>query len=154
MSTSQIEQLELNKSTNPATYSPATQPGLELDFLEHLTDGVMVVDIQNRVIAINQALTRLLGWEGAEMLGKPCSLFLGCQDPNSGTPLCQGFCPAHALWLNNGCNDNSPDHKAMYRELSISCKDSSTLEVSVSHSRMWLEEVSHADSQLEQVKSI
>jgi signal transduction histidine kinase len=150
MSTSQIGQIELNKSKDPATYSPAIQPGLELDFLEHLTDGVMVLDTQTRVIAINQALTRILGWESADMLGKPCAPFLGCQDPNSGTPLCQGFCPAHALWLNsNGSNHNHHDNQTLYRELSVSCKDGSRREVSVSHSKMWLEEVKPLESQPE-----
>ena len=152
MSTSQIEQLELNKSKNPVTYNPATQRGLELDFLEHLSDGVMVLDTQNLIIATNRAFTRILGWESAEIIGKPCSQFLGCQDPNSGTPLCQGFCPAHALWLTNGSNHINHDNQANYRELSVSCIDGSRRELSVSYSKLWLEEVSEPDNRTEEDK--
>lgn len=43
------------------------------------TDGIVQVDGAGRVVRLNPALSRLLGLEPAEALGRPCAEVLGCE---------------------------------------------------------------------------
>lgn len=60
------------------------ESAVKLEFLEHLSDGVLVLDRQMVIRAVNRALEKLLGWTPAELIGRTCSDFFGYELP--GTP--------------------------------------------------------------------
>ena len=47
---------------------------LSATVLEHIADGVMVVDVDGRIVAVNPAFTQITGYTEAEALGQPSSL--------------------------------------------------------------------------------
>ncbi len=42
-----------------------------------IQEGVFIVDPQGRIVMVNEAMTRLTGYETGELVGRPCALF-GC----------------------------------------------------------------------------
>jgi transcriptional regulator with PAS, ATPase and Fis domain len=80
----------------------------ENHFLETLINalpcGVMVVDEDRRIQAVNDALERILGVSGKAVLGKRCGEALGCVYARGQYPHCGAFhacesCPTRALAL-------------------------------------------------------
>jgi signal transduction histidine kinase len=127
-------------------YSKTIQPTLELGFFEHLSDGVMVLDGLHRILAINSALTHMVGWEKDELIGKPCLQIFGCQHPDNGMPMCQGFCPAQAAWLDTDARkEDLPNHL----EVSINCKGGGRRHMSVSFSALRLDGVNGKSAEAE-----
>ena len=53
---------------------------LDLGFLELLGEGVMVLNRARLIVGTNTAFERLLGWTQAELVGRPCAFFFGCQE--------------------------------------------------------------------------
>lgn len=47
--------------------------------IEAITDGVVLIDAQRKVLQINPAAKQLSGWPGDEALGRSCWEVLGCQ---------------------------------------------------------------------------
>ena len=47
---------------------------LSATVLEHIADGVMVIDAANRIVAVNPAFTRITGYGEAEAFGQPSTL--------------------------------------------------------------------------------
>jgi PAS domain S-box-containing protein len=54
---------------------------VRLEFLEHLSDGVLVLDRQMVIRAVNGALEKLLGWTPSELIGRTCADFFGYELP-------------------------------------------------------------------------
>src|SRR5690242_17393529 len=100
-------------------------PGL--GFLEYLTEGVLVLDGDRNIRAVNSALERMLGWSAAELVGLHCHNLFGCQHPTSGTSLCDNLCPLLRLW--------PPDKQKqpiVYQEISFATKNGERREMSAS----------------------
>ncbi len=65
------------------TSSQAFQNSMEnqapaLGFLEYLAEGVMILDSDRVIRAVNSALERMLGWSAAELYGVSCQQIFGC----------------------------------------------------------------------------
>src|SRR4051812_1335586 len=101
-----------------------TREDLDLGFLELLSEGVMVLNRARFVVGTNTAFERLLGWTQAELVGRPCAFFFGCQEPDSRTALCEHLCPFM-------CLQTLPLEKntVHYQDLSIAHKDGHRLVV-------------------------
>ena len=89
--------------------------------LETMADGVFVMDTQRVVRRWNRAMERLTGYSRAETVGRPCGVFPWLQfeerdEPALGGPYCRLFAA--------GAMDRS--------ELTVSCKDGTTLPVLIS----------------------
>ncbi len=141
MNTNRTEQLRIRSADDPDSPDQIdpVRPALGLGFLEHLSDGVMVLDSLLRIVATNSAITEMLGWQGEELLGKPCMQFLGCQDSENCMPMCQGFCPAQLIWEPENQVEGSP---TTYRELSVQCKNGTRRDVNINFSAIRLGSVS------------
>ncbi|OON64695.1 sensor domain-containing diguanylate cyclase [Massilia sp. KIM] len=53
---------------------------LSATVLEHIADGVMVLDVQGRIVAVNPAFTRITGYGEAEAVGQHSSLTRGTRN--------------------------------------------------------------------------
>lgn len=56
------------------------------------SDGVLLIDQQYRVVAINPALERMIGWNSDEVTGRPCQDVLRCTNCSQ-TPCSDSGCP-------------------------------------------------------------
>jgi PAS domain S-box-containing protein len=45
--------------------------------MEGMDDGVIVLDVQNRVVDLNPAVQRILGWPASQVIGRPAAEVLG-----------------------------------------------------------------------------
>src|SRR4051794_19392156 len=61
----------------------------ELGFLEYLAEGVLILDQDCRIKAVNQALVRMLGWSAQELIGQNCYEVRGGRHPVAGTAVCE-----------------------------------------------------------------
>ncbi len=59
--------------------------------IHNAADGIAVIDRQRRIVDINPALERLLGWSREEVLGMPCAELLYSRSP--GEDICEKGCP-------------------------------------------------------------
>ena len=66
---------------------------LNLGFLEFLSEGVLVINSAKNIVGVNSAFERLLGWTEAELIDRPCQLFLKCQDHDAIDGFCDNLCP-------------------------------------------------------------
>jgi DNA-binding CsgD family transcriptional regulator len=64
-----------------------------LDILGRTTDAMVAIDAQLRIIAWNDAATKLLGYSSEEALGKPCHEILQWRN-RCGDTICDGSCPS------------------------------------------------------------
>lgn len=64
-----------------------------LDVLGRTADAMIAIDAELRIVAWNEAATKLLGYPASEALGKPCHEILAWRD-RCGDAVCNGFCPA------------------------------------------------------------
>jgi PAS domain S-box-containing protein len=96
------------------------------EFIEYLAEGVLVLDHNLMVVAANQAVERMLGWKGSELIGRYCQNILCCQDLATNTPLCQNLCPLMAL------HRNSPNKLPHFQELSVATKSGERRKISIS----------------------
>ena len=55
------------------------------------TDGILLLDGQQRIMAMNPALERMTGWKAHEAMGRPCSEVLVCRNI-SGAVICETDC--------------------------------------------------------------
>ncbi|VAW07619.1 hypothetical protein MNBD_ACTINO02-686 [hydrothermal vent metagenome] len=67
-----------------------------LDMLGRTDDAMVAIDGEMRIIAWNDAATRLLGYDSADVLGRPCHEIL-CWRDRCGDTICDGQCPASVL---------------------------------------------------------
>ncbi len=100
---------------------------LDLGFLEYLADGVLILDSERTIIAVNSALERLVGWSANELIGQACHTFMGCQHPGTANGLCDNLCPLLKLWATE-----AQKQAVQYDEVSISTKTGERREVSAS----------------------
>ncbi len=56
-------------------YSTNQKVFADLGFLEHLNDGVLVVDSNYHIQAINRSMESLFGWQASELINKSCREF-------------------------------------------------------------------------------
>ncbi len=70
-------------------------------WLDHLFDGVYVVDLQKRIQYWNAAAEELTGFSAEQVCGTRCSDSILEHVDFSGKPLCKAGCPLHAT-LQNG----------------------------------------------------
>ncbi len=66
---------------------------LNSGFIEYLSDGVLILDAQQVIRAVNPALENLLGLKAAEMLGQTCRELFNCQHAPQDTEECRALCP-------------------------------------------------------------
>jgi PAS domain S-box-containing protein len=85
-------EFEVTPKIEPATAAP-NEEKFNLGFLEVLSEGVIVIDVDRRVIGVNSAFERLLGWSESELVGRPCHLFFGCKEYETGNDYCDNLCP-------------------------------------------------------------
>lgn len=104
-----------------------------LGFLEYLAEGVMILDSDRVIRAVNSALERMLGWSAAELYGVSCQQIFGCQHPITTTSLCSNLCPLLALRV--GENLGEPVH---YQEISVATRSGERREVSASFATLEL----------------
>jgi len=77
----------------------AIEPGIEgslvalLDVMGRTADAMVAIGPDLRVIAWNDAATKLLGYTPQEVLGRPCHEIL-CWRDRCGDAVCEGMCPA------------------------------------------------------------
>lgn len=64
--------------------------------LEHLSDGVYVVDTQRRIVYWNRGAERITGYSREDVLGRSCSDNVLMHVDESGKQLCISGCPLHA----------------------------------------------------------
>ena len=76
---------------NPNSNAPV------LGFLEYLAEGVMILDSERVIRAVNSSLERMLGWGASELFGVRCQDIFDCQHPITTTTLCSNLCPLIAL---------------------------------------------------------
>ena len=98
-----------------------------LGFLEYLAEGVMILDSERIIRAVNSSLERMLGWSASELFGVRCQDIFDCQHPITSTSLCSNLRPL--LVLHSGDFLNHPVH---YQEISIATKSGERREVSAS----------------------
>ncbi len=67
-----------------------------LDVLGRTGDAMVAIDGAMRIIAWNGAATTLLGYDAADVLGRPCHEIL-CWRDRCGDTVCDGQCPASEL---------------------------------------------------------
>ena len=105
-----------------------------LDFLEYLSDGVLVLNQQQQIVAANHVATRILGWSNQELVGEFCHNLFSCQHSFSGQGLCEIDCPNQPFW-SELVKQGELDLKASsinHTELLLKCKDGGQAEVRVS----------------------
>ena len=72
---------------------------LSANVLEHIADGVMVLDLHGRIAAINPAFTRITGYGEDEALGRESSITRGAGAPSGSEPPGRHLADPHAaLW--------------------------------------------------------
>lgn len=73
----------------------------QTDFINHLSDGVLVLNAQRQIIAANPAMENLLELTAGEMFGKSCVQVIGCPalKPFSNA-ICHTICPLKSLTSN------------------------------------------------------
>ena len=64
-----------------------------LDILGRTSDAMVAIDSEMRIIAWNDAATKLLGYSSAEVLGRPCHEILQWRN-RCGDTVCDGSCPS------------------------------------------------------------
>ncbi len=103
---------EDNKETLAGKFQtkPANLAAFNLGFLEYLSDGIVVLDRHQQIVAVNRAITRILGWSNAELVGRAWQVFLTEPVPVL-TPFESGF---NATTAENGVSQV---------ELSLICKN-------------------------------
>jgi PAS domain S-box-containing protein len=106
---------------------------LSLGFLEYLAEGVLILDNQRIIRAVNSALERMLGWNASELVGLHCNELFGCQHPHSRTSLCDNLCPLLRFWSKDGQN-----HPVFYQEVSYATKSGERREMSASYAPLEL----------------
>lgn len=62
-----------------------------VDFIEYLTEGVLVLNEQNLIVTVNSALEKLLEQPAEFLTGKSCTEVINCQLP--GQSVCHEACP-------------------------------------------------------------
>lgn len=70
-----------------------TDERIEHDILEHLFDGVYLVDRKRRIRYWNPAAERLSGFSALEVVGRRCADNVLCHVDETGRSLCRGRCP-------------------------------------------------------------
>ncbi|MBN9393312.1 MAG: PAS domain-containing sensor histidine kinase [Chloroflexi bacterium] len=104
-----------------------------LGFLELLSEGVIVIDAERRVVGVNSAFEQLLGWSESELVGRPCHLFFGCKEYETGNDFCETLCPLANLRIRQLKKDT-----VHYQDMSMSHKNGQRLVVNVSLSPLEL----------------
>jgi diguanylate cyclase (GGDEF)-like protein/PAS domain S-box-containing protein len=64
-----------------------------IGFLNHLFDGVYIVDTDRKILFWNESAEKITGYSATEVLGKSCSDNLLRHVTTLGTPLCENGCP-------------------------------------------------------------
>ncbi|HEX2914950.1 MAG TPA: PAS domain-containing sensor histidine kinase [Chloroflexia bacterium] len=118
----------INKAKNSNENSRSK---FDLGFLEYLSDGVLVLNRQYHIVAVNSALEQMVGWKSEELVGELCLRIFGCQHLDNGEPLCNGLCPMLLVWKDQAIEEGNTK---LYHELTINTKAGSKREVSVSFS--------------------
>jgi len=91
------------------------------------TDGILMMDANRRILALNLALEQMIGWKTDEVIGLPCEEVFQCQDLKENT-LCQTGCPMAGLV---GVADTVP-----YVELSLRRRNGEPVQVAASYSQI------------------
>jgi transcriptional regulator with PAS, ATPase and Fis domain len=67
--------------------------------VENVSDGLLVIDIEGKIMAVNPAMENMTGYSSMELLGKSCKILncTGCQilGGNNGAPWCKLFVIGH-----------------------------------------------------------
>ena len=106
-------------------YRQMAQERERLDaIIQSTSDGIVLIDGQRRVIAINPAMEALSGWAAEEVRGKPCSQVFRSRDRN-GISLCETACPV-LLTMTSGT-------AVPYAEVTITTKHGQPRDLSVSY---------------------
>ncbi|MEI6046653.1 MAG: PAS domain-containing sensor histidine kinase [Chloroflexota bacterium] len=121
------------KSDNRSQSEIVEKRTLSLGFLEYLAEGVLVLDHERIIRAVNSALERMLGWSASELIGLHCTDLFGCQHPHSRTSLCDNLCPLLRFWSNDG-----QKRPIFYQEVSYATKSGERREMSASYAPLEL----------------
>src|ERR1035441_9081203 len=78
-----------------------TEPGIYKELLDHVSDGVYVVDRERRFLYCNDAAFRLTGYKADEIVGQFCRDHKHCPIGRVGLDLCRRGCLLSAC-INDG----------------------------------------------------
>jgi diguanylate cyclase (GGDEF)-like protein/PAS domain S-box-containing protein len=79
----------------------ATDPNIYRTLLDHVSDGVYIVDLNRRILYWNEGAHRLTGYKAEEIIGRGCPDGALCHVDAEGHRICLDSCPLTAS-LNNG----------------------------------------------------
>jgi diguanylate cyclase (GGDEF)-like protein/PAS domain S-box-containing protein len=68
--------LRISPSSHPTDDIPMDNDSLLRTVIENLNDGVIVTDLENRILHVNSRLAKLVGCSPDEMVGEPAQMFL------------------------------------------------------------------------------
>jgi diguanylate cyclase (GGDEF)-like protein/PAS domain S-box-containing protein len=68
--------LRISPSSHPTGDVPMDNDSLLRTVIENLNDGVIVTDLENRILHVNSRLAKLVGCSAHEMVGEPAQTFL------------------------------------------------------------------------------
>ncbi|MBI3978777.1 MAG: GAF domain-containing protein [Chloroflexi bacterium] len=91
---------------------------------DNASDGILIVDQDRRVVAINHAMERLTGWQAGEALGRFCGEVCQSSD-GDGISLCGPSCPLLRLFDGGG--------QIPYLETMFRARDGTERDVAVSY---------------------
>jgi diguanylate cyclase (GGDEF)-like protein/PAS domain S-box-containing protein len=82
--------------------------GLMETLFKYVKDGLVLVDRNRRIVAMNPAIGEILGWDPSDTVGKmTCDQFFGCPDVKK--------CPLFV----NGCLAEKAKHQGVFQEITL-----------------------------------
>jgi PAS domain S-box-containing protein len=90
----------------------------------YIADGALIVDRRGKVVAMNDALQKMMGWQPEEVIGKrTCYALFGCRrQEESGQEIC---CPGFTL-------PSSPDPHDAYQVMMLVTSEGDTVQAWIS----------------------
>lgn len=96
---------------NNATHRAMLERGLHSGVLDALLqanrDAIIVVDSDKKLVEFSASAESTLGWTRGEVIGRPCTEILRCQDME-GRLLCEGGCPLDPILQDGKSRSTAP----------------------------------------------
>lgn len=121
-----LENAHLREKTAVAVAEFAAERATLASIVQNAADGIVLIDDQWRVLLLNPASERLIGWRAQEVVGQPCSQFLRCHHCGD-EALCEKACPMLPIF-------NLGSAGVPYTELLVNTRDGGERWVGVSWS--------------------
>ena len=115
------DNLKTVQSARLARLLTEKRQGMEF-LLESIRDGVMTIEVDRRITALNTAMESLCGYSQQEVLGRECSMVFDLRD-REGTNLCSTQCPM--------LNTSEERRQRFERQGTIKTKDGRRINVAV-----------------------